>query len=138
MPRVIRPELSKKNKYYVPRNRYFELKYFCLQYKDYQRAYNELCTAISSGIVKIQKRDGAYSEDQSFYIREVYLDKMNLIEDVSRMTDPVFGDYIFKAVTEGLTYQHFKTKDRIPCGRDYYYELYRKFFYILDHKKDFA
>lgn len=34
MGTVIRPETSKKNKYWIPRHRYHELKHFCLQYPE--------------------------------------------------------------------------------------------------------
>jgi hypothetical protein len=39
--------------------------------------------------------------------------------------------YLLKAVTEGLSYTHLKTKLDIPCGKDMYYDRYRKFFWLL-------
>ena len=38
----IRPELSKKNKYWIPRHRYYELKHFCLQYPEWKEQYTNL------------------------------------------------------------------------------------------------
>lgn len=38
----LRPELSKKNKYWIDKNRFYELKYFCLQYPLWKHAYNAL------------------------------------------------------------------------------------------------
>ena len=32
MGTVIRPEVSKSNEYWIPRDRYYELEHFCLQY----------------------------------------------------------------------------------------------------------
>lgn len=37
MATTIRPELSKNNKYYISKQRYYELKHFCLQYGDWAR-----------------------------------------------------------------------------------------------------
>ena len=39
MATVLRSELSSKNKYYIDKHRYYELKHFCLQYPEWKRAY---------------------------------------------------------------------------------------------------
>ena len=38
----IRPELSKKNQYWIDRHRYYELKHFCLQYKNWKVYIQEI------------------------------------------------------------------------------------------------
>ena len=38
----IRAELSEKNKYWISRHRYYELKHFCLQYPSWRRTYAAL------------------------------------------------------------------------------------------------
>ena len=38
----LRPELSKKNKYWIDKNRFYELKYFCLQYPLWKKTYEAL------------------------------------------------------------------------------------------------
>ncbi len=38
----VRSELSKKNKYWIERHRYYELKHFCLQYPIWKKAYAAL------------------------------------------------------------------------------------------------
>lgn len=42
MTTVLRAELSTKNKYYIDKHRYYELKHFCLQYPEWKRTYAEL------------------------------------------------------------------------------------------------
>lgn len=42
MGTTIRPELSKKNPYWIEKHRYYELKHFCLQYPIWRQAYNSL------------------------------------------------------------------------------------------------
>ena len=39
MSTSIRPALSYKNKYWIDRHRYYELKHFCLQYPSWRKAY---------------------------------------------------------------------------------------------------
>lgn len=135
MGTVIRPEISKQNQYYISRHRYYELKHFCLQYPEFKRAYNDLCEKIPGGIISINKTDGAHKNDESLIVRQLYLEQMSMIEECCMLTDKIIGPYILKGVTEGLPYTYFKMHDRIPCGKDLYYELYRKFFWLLDYKK---
>lgn len=42
MSTTIRPKISEKNKYYIDKHRYYELKHFCLQYPLWEKQYNEL------------------------------------------------------------------------------------------------
>ena len=42
MGTVIRPEITKKNKYWIEKHRYYELKHFCLQYPIWRKAYAAL------------------------------------------------------------------------------------------------
>ena len=39
MGTVITPEISEKNEYWISRHRYYELKHFCLQYKEWVKSY---------------------------------------------------------------------------------------------------
>ena len=47
----------------------------------------------------------------------------------------VLAHILLKGVTEGLAYDVLKLKYPIPCCKGDYYELYRKFFWILDKKR---
>lgn len=50
--------------------------------------------------------------------------------------DEELYSYILKAVTEGLSYTYLKTALEMPCGRDAYYDRYRRFFWLLDKERD--
>lgn len=134
MGTVIRSEVSKNNPYYISKHRYYELKHFCLQYPEFKRKYNDLCEKIPGGLIRINF-DSPMQTDKNLEVRRGYLEKMDMIEKCAKATDPVLGDYIFKAVTKGLTYSYFRMHDGIPCGRDMFYQMYRKFFYILDKQQ---
>jgi len=134
MGTVIRSEVSKKNQYYISKHRYYELKHFCLQYPEFKKIYESLCEKIPGGVIRVSS-NSHLQDDESLDVRQRYLDKMDMIEKCALATDPVLGVYIFKAVTKGLTYSYFRMHDGVPCGRDMFYQMYRKFFYILDRQQ---
>lgn len=67
--------------------------------------------------------------------REYYLDRINMIKAAAKETDDFFENYILLAVTEGLSYTCLKAKYDIPCCKETYYELYRRFFWLLSKRR---
>ena len=45
------------------------------------------------------------------------------------------GNYILKAVTEGVSYDCLRTRLDMPCCKDAYYNLYRRFFWLLSMER---
>ena len=139
MATVIRPEISTKNKYYIDKHRHYELKHFCLQYPIWRKTYaalNDLGISISK---MEQERTTNIPGDPTSKcaVRKVYyMDRIKLIENTAKETDPDLYTYILKAVTEGLSYTYLKTRLDIPCGRDMYYDRYRRFFWLLSKNRD--
>lgn len=133
MSTVIRPEISKKNPYWVEKHRYYELKHFCLQYPVWKRIYAELDGFKSSGTDVAPSRTNSPSDPtaQSVESRLYYLTKMETVEQAAKKSDPVLATYVLKAVTEGLAYPYLKARLNIPCSKDTYYDCYRRFFWIL-------
>ena len=138
MTTVIRPEVSKHNKYYISKHRYYELKHFCLQYKEWKQIYNELCGFLPGGIHDISNTENYFVPNSIIEKREKYLDMIELVETCAKLADPDLSNYILRAVTEERSYDFLSTVMRIPCCKDIYYEKYRKFFWILSTKKEFA
>lgn len=68
--------------------------------------------------------------------REYFYSRMRLVEETCDATDSIIGQYILHAVTEGCSYEVLRTRYGIPCCKDIYYELYRKFFWILNKSRD--
>ena len=137
MGTVIRPELSKRNKYWISKHRYYELKHFCLQYKEWKDTYKELSDSCISP--SLQDKLGAieWSDRTSNVVfeRDYYRSKMDLIERTAYLADKDIGWYILKAVTEGKSYTYLSTVLDIPCSRGMYYDRYRKFFWLLSFQK---
>ena len=135
MGTTIRSTISKNNKYWIDKHRYYELKHFCLQYKEWKKEYLTLNSFGQShldlaGYIKILSKTDKTST--CAIERMYYKDKIEMIERAAHETDPDLFNYILLAVTEDLSYTYLKTKLEMPCSRDMYYDRYRKFFWLLD------
>lgn len=138
MGTVIRPELSEKNKYFIEKHRYYELKHFCLQYPTWKKAYAGLDglsrrpvdLAILSKANTISDPTVKCAEAKLFYS-----ERIELVEKASMDAASDLWIYILKAVTEGISYDHLKARLDIPCCKDTYYELYRRFFWLLNKER---
>ena len=134
----IRPELSPRNKYWIDKHRYYELKHFCLQYPLWKSAY----AAFDDVSISLSMIDGLPTSNlpgdptaKRAIMKAYYSNKIELLERTARETDPYLCNYILKAVTEGLSYNYLKARLEIPCGRDMYYDRYRKFFWMLSESR---
>ena len=135
----VRPELSVKNKYWIDKHRYYELKHYCLQYLSWKRTYaaiDEL--SMSSSVLDRLPSSNIPGDLTSKYAmrKAYYSDKINMIEKAAMEADNELYIYILKAVTEGLSFTYLKSRLQIPCGKDMYYDRYRKFFWLLSKARN--
>lgn len=139
MATVIRAEISEKSKYYIDKHRYYELKHFCLQYKEWKKSY-ELCNESIIFASTVDRMPGTSSPSDltaKYAMKKIqYAERIAVIEKAAREADDFLYPYILRAVTEGLSYPYLKTKLDIPCGRDMYYDRYRKFFWLLSEARN--
>lgn len=133
---MVTKELSQKNKYWISKHRQYELKHFCLQYPTWKQEHAEL-SYISTSVAGRTRSSNTPGDPTSNLVikRSYYKDRIELIEKVAAETDAVLGIYILRAVTEGLSYNHLKSRLKIPCGRDTYYACYRRFFWLLSRAR---
>lgn len=135
MTTVIRPQISEKSKYYIDKHRYYELKHFCLQYNEWKKMY-ALCneSIIFASNIESSPTSNIPSDLTAKYAikKAYYAERIKIIEKAAMEADDFLYPYILKAVTEGLSYPNLKTKMEIPCGKDMYYDRYRKFFWLLN------
>lgn len=139
MATVIRPEISEKNKYYIDKHRYYELKHFCLQYNEWKKGYAKCDDAIifAARIDRLPSSNIPSDITAKYAMRKLYYsERIKLVDRVAIDTDEFLYPFILKAVTEGLSYTYLKSKLNIPCGRDMYYDRYRKFFWLLSEARD--
>lgn len=139
MATVIRAELSEKNKYYIDKHRYYELKHFCLQYGEWKKAYASCCEALifTSKFERLPTSNMPGDLTAKYAIKRAqYGERIKLVDRLVREADDFLYPYILKGVTEGLSYTNLKAVHDIPCGRDMYYDRYRKFFWLLSEARD--
>lgn len=117
-----RTVVSKKNPYYLPKHRTLELKHFCLQYHDFSKLYFVTRTAL-----KGREKESVLLADLSR--------AMELIEDTAFDTDEVLGNYILLSVVDEISYENLRSRYSIPCGKEYFYQTKRKFFWLLSERK---
>ena len=133
----MRSEMSKKNEYWIPSERYLELKHFCLQYSTWREEYIALdcidVTAYDRIINHGYKRFHDPTLDRVMRMNELD-DKCSLIQKCAKKADIDIYIWLMTGVTKNLSYDQLKARG-IPCGKDYYYNAYHKFFYLLDKER---
>lgn len=138
MATMLRPELSKSNKYYIDRHRHYELKHFCLQYPEWKKEYMSYAN-VGPGLSKFEDLYFSNKKSdptlESVLKREYYRERMEIVEDAAVEADEYLYEYILRGVTEGLSYTYLRTILQIPCSKDIYYDRYRRFFWILNKKR---
>ena len=132
-----RNEISLRNKYWISKHRYLELKHFCLQYPEWKRAYNSIEKLPSS---KSIVQNGKCSSDDYFMEmtalkRAELMRYIEMVERAAQNADEYLGPFILKAVTQGSSYTQLHVKEFMACSKDMYYDRYHKFFWLLNQAR---
>lgn len=134
-----KPELSKTSPYYLPKERYYELKHFCLQAPAWEKAYEGYCSIRTKPelIRAFAKKYNFEDPTEKAAEAALFLSKrIDLIKDAAEKTNKTFGLYLYEAVTRNRTYDQMKAMHpEMPCGRTYWYDIYRKFFWLLSKSR---
>ena len=139
MATIIRAEISKKNEYWIDKHRHYELKHFCLQYPTWKKEYITLGipTIATSILDKLPSGNTIADPTAEYAMRKLYYaERIELIEKIAREADKYLYEYILRAVTEGLSYTYLKSRLDIPCGKDMFYDRYRRFFWLLSRARN--
>lgn len=139
MGTMTRPNLSEKNRYWIEKHRYYELKHFCMQYPIWKKAYEALdgLSRRPDDLAMFSDRGGHGDPTAKCAMaRKYYSDRMGILEKTAADADPELADYILRGVTEGVSYDYLKARLEIPCSKDTYYERYRKFFWLLNKARE--
>lgn len=123
--------------YGISKNRYAELKAFCLQ-------YGEKKSKIKYGISAAQydgqpkaHSTGSQTERQAMD-NVIYMKDCAMIEEAAIRTNPEIWRYIIKSVTLGLSYEFIEydnEQGKIPMCRRDFYGTRKKFYAILNEMK---
>lgn len=124
MSKATQAVVSKKNPFWLPKNRYYELKYFCLQFWDWQKRRAQL-----DGLATRENREPTESEAIE---RAELSEKIQKVMNCAKLAAHDLDSYLLTGVTKGLSYDSMASREVLPVGRDAYYVIYRKFFWLLD------
>lgn len=137
-----RPELSGRNKWWIAKHRYYELKHFCLQYPDWIKMLKDL-DGLPSRSPGFQEHvdEGNTSDPTARYAaeREYFTRRMDLVNRAAfEACDHNFWyTFLVEAVTTNSTYEVIEARKGImPVSRNEWYEIYRRFFWLLDKYRD--
>lgn len=135
MATKIRAKISERNEFYISKHRYYELKHFCMQYPEWKKELKDLDgygNRSSGAIDGMPHRKGDESPTEVYGELRLYLSgKIEMVEEAARKTAGDFWKLMVKAVTEEISYECLNARENVPFGKDLWYEMYRKFFYIL-------
>lgn len=107
----------------LSRDRYYELRHFCLQYPTWKQEYEK-------GIDSSKCSDGDPTAEVAIQ-RADYASAMQLIEFVAHNTSFAIGDDILRYVIGLGSYDTIQPR----CTRDEFFYYVHKFFWLLDKEK---
>ncbi len=132
----IRNVISKSHPYYISKHEYLMAKHFVMQYNDWKKQKNEIETRVNYGFKIGGVSDGNVSKPVESAIEEAekYSFRIDLIEQAAKIAGGDIWEYILIGVTSECNYEYLRLVKGIPCCKDVYYKMYRKFFWIIDHE----
>lgn len=127
---------KKTSKYYVPEQVYLTVVHFCRQYPLW-KAELEINPNTQKAID--YSRDVVQTSNQFDQTSEIAMDrkmiedKKELVEKTAHEVAGVLAEWLLLGVGHGLTYYQLVDKG-IPCGKDMYYDIRRKFYFVLSKR----
>lgn len=128
--------LSDKNKYSLPKEDYLTAIHYSLRYPMW---VEELRTAADTGSAIRYDRDKVQTSNDSDQTADVAMrmaelsSRIDLIDEIISQVSGGLDSWLRLGVCHGLTFEQLKGKD-IPCERDKYYLMRRRFYYELAQK----
>lgn len=124
--------------YGISKNRYKELKAFCMQYDEKKNKIQYGINASRQDGMPSGSRSTKSPVEQQAINNEIYLKDIRMIEEAAVRANPGIWRYILKSVTKDLSYECVEYDDeygKIQMCRNEFYGTRRKFFAILDKMK---
>lgn len=115
----------KQSKYWIEKNRYYELKFFCLQYPDWKKRIKD----IDYACLNLNSIPSGYFNDPVLKIveaRDWYQRRIDILDAVNKhcCTNPI----VFKSIIKGISYKQINSE----IDSDLYFLQYQKFFWFLN------
>ena len=123
--------------YRISKNRYAELKAFCLQYEEKKSKIKYGISAVQYDGQPKAHNAGSQTERQAMD-NVIYTKDCAMIEEAAIRANPEIWRYIVKSVTLGLSYEFVEydnEQGKIPMCRRDFYGTRKKFYAILNEMK---
>ena len=129
---------SYTGKYTLSKSEYLSAKYYALRYKEWKTEM-DLATDTNRAITydgDIVQGSGTGNPTEQLAIRRAELEhKIRNIVDTAKEADPTMSKYILLYVTEeDMTFEKLKRISGIPCEKNLFYRIRRKYYYLLAKK----
>ncbi len=127
---------KKTSKYYVPEQVYLTVVHFCRQYPLWKAELEinpNTQKAIDYSRDVVQTSNQFDQTSEIAMDRKMIADKKELVEKTAHEVAGVFAKWLLLGVGHGLTYYQLVDKG-IPCGKDMYYDIRRKFYFVLSKR----
>ena len=132
----IRNDISKSNPYYLSKHEYLMVRHFALQYTDWKKCKREIESRIARGFITGDAVNGTLINpvEKAQEDAEKYIFRMNLIEQAAKIAGEDIWEIVLIGVTTECNYDYLRLIKNIPCCKDTYYKMYRKFYWILNQE----
>lgn len=134
MPREY--DLRMSDKYGISRNRYRELKAFCLQYDEKKKELQQLyaLSSVPPEVSVMGGEPGKPTEKKALKAIQLKSDVEMIDNCLQAACDgaPGLTGYLKRNVTLGIGFDSLGT---VPCNIKTFYKCRRKFFFLLDKEK---
>jgi hypothetical protein len=127
---------KKTSKYYVPEQVYLTVVHFCRQYPLWKAELEinpNTQKAIDYSRDVVQTSNQFDQTSEIAMDRKMIADKKELVEKTAHEVAGVLAEWLLLGVGHGLTYYQLVDKG-IPCGKDMYYDIRRKFYFVLSKR----
>ena len=125
-------------KYKLSKHEFLNAYHYALRYQEWTDEYKALSDTVKA--VTYENADMPHGEapqnptEDAAIKRENLMNKIRLINETVFEADSSIYPYLLKAVTnENVTYA-ILLAEGIPCGKDYYYDRRRKFYFLLSQR----
>jgi hypothetical protein len=129
----------KLDKYGISSKRYKELCGFCEQYPDWKKEllqYSVVKSPIISDMPKAPMNNSDTTGEMA--VRRCEKEsKCTLIEETAIETSTEFAQYLIKSICYEVPVNYLISYEEMPLAKSQFYELRRKFFFILDKNKKY-
>lgn len=132
----IRNTISESNPYYISKHSYMMVRHYALQYPEWKKEKAEIETRVRFGFKIDGVKNGSVVSpvEKTVDDMEKYFGRIELVERIAKIAGGDIWEYVLIGVTTECNYDYLRLVKGMPCCRDTYYKMYRKFYWLLQHE----